>query len=309
MNLSIIILTYNESLHIKRCIESIKNLNARILVIDSFSSDNTCKIAEDLKAEIYQNPFVNQAIQFQWAMDNCNVNTEWVLRLDADETIDEELVLNIKNLIENDTKEYNAAIFYRKHIFLGKWIKHGGRYPLAMLRLFRNGYAHIEQRWMDEHIVLDKGKAIYLKGGFEDNNINSVTWFIDKHNKYATREMIDIVIKELTNKSEKISKETGFKIRFKRFLKQQIYMKLPYFVRPLLYFLYRYFIQLGFLDGSRGFAYHFMQGFWYRALVDLKCIEVKRKLVNLNTKNEKIDYLSNYSGFNLDSFKDKVDEK
>lgn len=302
MKLSIIILTYNESLHIKRCIESIKQLNARVLLIDSLSSDDTCRIAEDLNTEIYQNPFVNQAVQFQWAMDHCNVDTEWVLRLDADEIIDEELILNVKNLIENDNQEYNGVIFYRKHIFLGKWIKHGGRYPLAMLRLFRNGCAHIEQRWMDEQIILDKGKSLYLKGGFEDNNINSIGWFIDKHNKYATREMVDIILKELINKGEEISKETGFRIRFKRFLKQNLYMKLPYFVRPLLYFLYRYFIQLGFLDGAKGFGYHFMQGFWYRALVDLKCIEVKRELVKFNSRNEKINYLSKYSGFDLSSY-------
>lgn len=303
MNLSIIILTYNESLHIKRCIESVKNLNARIIIVDSYSNDDTCEIVKSLGTEIYQNPFINQAIQFQWAMNNCDINSDWVLRLDADETIDEELISNIKDLIENDTKEYNGAIFYRKHIFLGKWIKNGGRYPLPMLRLFRNGFAYVEQRWMDEHIVLDEGKSIYLKGGFEDNNINSVTWFIDKHNKYATREMIDIILKELLNTQDEISKETGFKIRFKRFLKQKIYMKLPYFVRPLLYFLYRYFIQLGFLDGAKGFGYHFMQGFWYRALVDLKCIEVKREINKLTSINKKIDYLSIYSGFDLDSFK------
>jgi glycosyltransferase involved in cell wall biosynthesis len=303
MSITVIILTYNESLHIKRCIESIKKLHARILVIDSFSNDDTCKIAESLDAEVYQNPFVNQAIQFQWAMDNCNIDSKWVLRLDADETIDNELVTNIKNMINNDTKEYNGAIFYRKHIFLGKWIKHGGRYPLAMLRLFRNGCAHIEQRWMDEHIILDKGKSVLLEGGFEDNNLNSVSWFIDKHNKYATREMIDIILKELLSTNDEISKETGFKIKFKRFLKQNIYMKLPYFVRPLLYFLYRYFIQLGFLDGAKGFGYHFMQGFWYRALVDLKCIEVKIQLNQIDSTNKKIDYLSEYSGFNLDSFK------
>jgi glycosyltransferase involved in cell wall biosynthesis len=304
MKLTTIILTYNESLHIQRCIESIKELNSRVVIVDSFSSDETCEISESLGAEVYQNPFVNQAVQFQWAMDTCNVDTEWVLRLDADETIDEQLVANIKLLIEKDTKEFNGAIFYRKHIFLGKWIKHGGRYPLAMLRLFRNETAHIEQRWMDEHIVLDEGKSIYLQGWFEDNNLNSVSWFIDKHNKYATREMIDIMLKKLLSTNEEISKETGFKIRFKRFLKQQVYMKLPYFIRPLLYFLYRYFIQLGFLDGVKGFGYHFMQGFWYRALVDLKCIEVEMELKKLKTTNDKIEYLSKYSGYKLDNFKE-----
>lgn len=304
MMLSVVVLTFNESLHIERCIRSIQALDTRIIIVDSFSTDETCEIAQSLGAEVFQNPFVNQAQQFQWAMDSCGIDSEWVLRLDADETIDDELVRNIREFIIEDGKGCNGAIFHRKHIFLGKWVRFGGRYPLPMLRLFRKDTAHVEQRWMDEHIVLDEGKSMVLKGGFEDNNLNSVSWFIDKHNKYATREMLDIMMKTIVPSDDSISEGTGFSIRLKRFLKQSIYMKLPHFVRPVLYFFYRYFVQLGFLDGARGFAYHFMQGLWYRALVDLKCLEVQRELVQLPTRNEKIDYLSQYSGYDLDEFKE-----
>jgi glycosyltransferase involved in cell wall biosynthesis len=302
--LSIIILTFNESLHIERCISSCSNLNARIIVVDSLSTDSTCALAENLGAEVFQNPFISQAQQFQWAMDNCNVNTDWVLRLDADETIDDELVQNINTFINSDGFDNNGAIFHRKHIFLGKWVRFGGRYPLAMLRLFRNGKAHVEQRWMDEHIVLDEGNSTLLKGGFEDNNLNSVSWFIDKHNKYATREMLDVMLKKHGFSADNsISEGTGLAIRLKRFLKQSIYMNLPYFVRPFLYFNYRYFLQLGFLDGARGFAYHFMQGFWYRALVDLKCLEVERELSKVTSTNEKIKILEQFTGYKLDEYK------
>ncbi|GAB6069233.1 glycosyltransferase family 2 protein [Thiomicrorhabdus hydrogeniphila] len=303
-NISVIILTFNESLHIERSINACSNLNARVIVVDSFSTDSTCKLAENLGAEVFQNPFISQAQQFQWAMDNCDVNTEWVLRLDADETIDEKLVQNINTFINSDGFGNNGAIFHRKHIFLGKWVRFGGRYPLAMLRLFRNGKAHVEQRWMDEHIVLDEGTSTFLKGGFEDNNLNSVSWFIDKHNKYATREMLDIMLKKHGFSSDdSISEGTGLAIRLKRFLKQSIYMKLPYFVRPFIYFNFRYFIQLGFLDGTRGFAYHFMQGFWYRALVDLKCLEVERELSKITSSNEKIQILEQFTGYKLDEYK------
>lgn len=302
--LTLIVLTFNESIHIKRCIKSCSALNARIIVVDSFSTDDTCTIAENLGAEVFQNPFVSQAQQFQWAMDNCNVQSEWVLRLDADETIDDELVKNIQNFIDNDGFGHNGAIFHRKHIFLGKWVRFGGRYPLPMLRLFRNEHAHVEQRWMDEHIVLDDGTSTLLKGGFADDNLNSVSWFIDKHNKYATREMLDVMLKKHgLIQEEVISEGTGVGIRLKRFLKQSVYMKLPYFVRPFIYFNYRYFIQFGFLDGARGFAYHFMQGFWYRALVDLKCIEAEREL-NINMQpSEKLKILEKLSGYNLEKYK------
>ncbi|MDO6712877.1 glycosyltransferase family 2 protein [Aliiglaciecola sp. 2_MG-2023] len=299
-NLTVIILTFNEKIHIKRCIESVSKLSNDILVIDSYSTDETCDLATSCGAKVFQNPFVNQAQQFQWAMDNCGIDSTWVLRLDADETLDDEMIQNIREFIANDGYGHNAGILNRKHIFLGKWVKHGGRYPLPMLRLFKRGTAHVEQRWMDEHIVLDKGTAKVIEGGFEDNNINSVSWFIDKHNKYATREMVDIMLKRLQPESAtEITENTGLAIRFKRFLKESVYMKLPYFVRPFLYFNFRYFIQLGFLDGARGFAYHFMQAFWYRALVDLKCIEVERLWSDCTDDTSKIAILEQYSGYQL----------
>lgn len=300
IDLTLIILTFNEELHLKRCIESVKNLNLRVVVVDSYSTDETKNIARQCGADFYQNAFVNQAQQFQWAMDNCQIDSQWVLRLDADEYINDELSASIERFIVNDGYGNNAAIFNRKHIFLGKWVRFGGRYPLPMIRLFKNGTAHIEQRWMDEHIVLDSGTSIVLEGGFFDDNLNSVSWFIDKHNKYATREVVDITLKKISPElSSNISQATGFKIKFKRALKQNIYLKLPYFIRPLLYFLFRYFFQLGFLDGSRGFAYHFLQAFWYRALVDLKCLELEQKLQLCKNKGDKLRVLEEFSGYKL----------
>mgnify|MGYP001403131226 CR=1 FL=1 len=297
--ITVVILTYNESLHIERCIRSFANINARVVVIDSFSTDGTQELARALGADVYENVFVNQAVQFQWGMDYCNIDSEWVLRLDADETIDSVLATNINRFILSGGDGHNGAIFYRKHIFLGKWIKHGGRYPLPMLRLFRRGYAHIEQRWMDEHIVLDSGTSTFLVGGFFDDNLNTVGWFIDKHNKYATREVVDVKLRELYHSGSEITVATSAAIKLKRILKEKVYMRLPYFVRPVIYFFYRYFIQLGFLDGARGFAYHFMQGLWYRALVDLKCIEIDRLWSGCQSLEDKHKALEDYSGFTL----------
>lgn len=305
MDLAVIVLTYNEELHIERCIRSLSGLGGvRIYVVDSYSTDLTSQIAKGLGVKVFQNTFVNQAVQFQWAIDNCGIDTEWILRLDADEVIGSSLSSNIKKLIENDDGKFNGAIFHRKHYFLGKWIRYGGRYPLPMLRLFRNGTAHVEQRWMDEHIVLDKGESVYLEGEFSDINLNTVHWFIDKHNKYATREVIDLMLKKLLGDDAlNITSQTGFAIRFKRFVKQKIYGRLPYFLRPSLYFVYRYFILLGFLDGVPGFAYHFMQGYWYRSLVDLKCIEVEKAWVGCENNLEKIEVLERITGYELGGYK------
>ncbi|RVU83415.1 glycosyltransferase family 2 protein [Leucothrix sargassi] len=306
MNISTVILTHNESLHIERCIKSISSISDDIFVIDSFSNDKTKELCDSLGVRFYQRPWKNYSDQYQWGIKVAceSSDSDWLLRMDADETLDDEMIASIKDFIANDGYSHNAAIFNRKHIFMGKWVKHGGRYPLPMIRLFRRGTAHIEERWMDEHIVLDEGTATALKGGFSDDNLNNVSWFVDKHNKYATREMLDIMLKRLKPEDDsKISSDSGFKIKLKRYFKQNIYMKLPYFVRPTLYFLYRYFFQLGFLDGAKGFAYHFLQGFWYRVLVDVKCLEVDREWKDCTTHDEKVAALERLSGYELAEYK------
>jgi glycosyltransferase involved in cell wall biosynthesis len=300
--ITVVILTFNEDKHIERCLDSVRHFGGRVIVLDSFSTDRTVELAKSCGAELFFNKFVNQAMQFQWAVENCCITSDWILRLDADEIIDFDLIENIRRFISADGYGHNGAVFHRKHIFMGRWVRHGGRYPLPMLRLFRNGCAHVEQKWMDEHIVLDYGTSMILAGGFEDNNLNTVGWFVDKHNKYATRETIDIKLKQLypVISGSGISKGTGHTIRLKRFLKDKVYLGLPYFIRPFLYFMYRYFVQLGFLDGASGFAYHFMQGFWYRALVDLKCLEIDLVWQSCNSIEEKHKALEEYSGYLLD---------
>lgn len=303
-NLAVVMISGNESLHIERAILNLKELTKNIFIVDSFSEDGTFELAQQLGAVAVQRKWVNHSDQFQWAIDNCPFNVDWILRMDVDELLDAELQKNIRAFVANPPEGVTGCILNRKHIFMGKWVRFGGRYPLPMVRLFKRGCAHVEQRWMDEHIVLEQGASITLKGGFEDNNLNAVGWFIDKHNGYATREMLDIKLKEiLPTSGSGISENTGLAVRLKRWVKEGVYNRLPYFVRPALYFLYRYFIQFGFLDGARGFAYHFMQGFWYRALVDLKCLEVDRLWANVTSVEQKISVLEEYSGYDLSSYR------
>lgn len=272
-----VILTFNEGIHIKRCIESISDLVSDIVIVDSFSTDDTQKIANEFKVRFYQNAWVNYAEQFQWALDNGEINTEWVLRIDADEYIENPLKIEIRENLTVVQDDISGFYVRRKYVFLGQWIKHGAMYPIDVLRLWRNGSGRIEQRWMDEHIVLEEGKAIRLKGNIVDDNLNNIGWFISKHNGYATREMIDLLNLKYNflEFDDSIEQQDAGQAKYKRWMKKNFYAKLPYFIRPLLYFLYRYFLKLGFLDGVKGFAYHFMQGYWYRSLVDLKILEAE----------------------------------
>lgn len=302
LDLTVIILTYNEELHIERAIDSIKSLAKEIFIVDSGSDDNTIEIARQQNAKIFFNKFVNQAKQFQWAIDNTPIMTEWVMRLDADEIIENDLAKELIKKIPNLENSITGINLDRKHIFMGKWVRYGGRYPLKMLRIWRHGMAKVEDRWMDEHIILSQGHSISIKGGFSDNNLNNLSYFTEKHNKYATREAVDVILKKINfdNQKDKLNiNNSSFWSSFKRSVKENIYNKLPFGIGPLLYFIFRYFAQLGFLDGKSGFVYHFLQGYWYRLLVDAKVYEFEKFIDKFDSQEKKIEELSSLSGYKL----------
>jgi len=277
LDITVMILTFNESLHIKRCIESVKDFCKDVVVVDSFSTDDTPLIVENLGARFVQNAWVNHAHQFNWALGNVDISTEWIIRIDADEYVEKPLELEITEVLKNVSTEVNGFYFRRKYFFLGQWISHGAMYPVNVLRMWRTGTGHIEQRWMDEHVVLEQGDTVHLKENIVDDNLNDVSWWTAKHNNYATLEMVELLsLKYQFIKDDKSNEQSvGGAAGIKRWVKQSVYARLPYFIRPLMYFLYRYFLKLGFLDGVKGFAYHFMQGYWYRSLVDLKILEAE----------------------------------
>ena len=299
-NLTIIILTFNEERHITRCIRSIQGMAQHIYVVDSFSTDRTVEIAESLGAKTRQREFTNQAKQFQWALDTLPIETEWIMRLDADEYPTQKLVNEIQERLPSLPAEITGINLKRRHIFLDRWIKHGTRYPLILLRIWRTGSGRIEQRWMDEHIVLKEGKAVTFKSDFCDHNLRDISWWTEKHNRYAVREAIDILNRKFCffETDEAIVRKDKFaQVGKKRFVKERIYNHLPLFSGPLLYFLYRYFIRLGFLDGKEGLAYHFLQGFWYRFLVEVKVMELDRELNKLSDSELRLAKLEELTGY------------
>jgi glycosyltransferase involved in cell wall biosynthesis len=277
-DLSVVILTFNESLHIKRCIESLKIITNNIYIVDSFSTDDTVSIAESLGVKVYQNKWVNYARQYQWGLDNCPINTEWVMRMDADEFILPALAneLNIKlKLLDNDI----SGVFIKRRVnFMGRWIQYGSYYPIWLLRVWRYNQGKIEERWMDEHIKLSSGHTVYFDHDLVDDNLNDLTWWTNKHNNYATREAIDILNTIYCFKSYDEVEPNLFGTQEQRKRKfKHLYARMPLFLRPCIYFIWRFIIKLGFLDGKEGFIWHFLQGFWYRFLVDAKINEIYSK--------------------------------
>ena len=236
-------------------------------MVDSGSTDDTVAIAEANGARVLHHPWRKYAEQFQWALDNVGTEAEWVMRLDADEVIEADLAARIGEELPRLPADVVGVSLDRRHIFMGRWIRHGGRYPLRLLRIFRRGHGRIEQRWMDEHIIVEGGRTVHLAGGLADHNLNDLSYFIAKHNGYATREAIDVLNQRLGLFGGDAALGAGSGSRQaerKRWIKERVYNRLPFPVASLGYFLWRYVGQLGFLDGREGLVYHLLQGFWYR---------------------------------------------
>lgn len=278
--LTVILMTHEEELHVERCIRSVQPVATRIVVIDSFSTDATVEIAKSLGAEVVQRKWKNYADQFQWGLDYADIKSGWVMRIDADEYLEPELQAELLATLPTLPDDVLGIYIKLKVIYRGQWIKHGGIYPLTLLRIWRAGCGRIEQRWMDEHIVLPEGaKTIVLKSHSADSSLKGVTFWINKHNNYATREMADILINKYfpVLRDDALKQMADPQARWKRIMKDKVYARLPLGLRATLYFFYRYFFKLGFLDGSKGFIWHVLQGFWYRLLVDLKIMEVEAR--------------------------------
>ena len=272
-----IILTHNEAKHLPRCLASLQSVVDECYVVDSYSTDDTASIAAAHNARFLQRSWVNHAVQFNWALEQLDPEPDWVLRIDADEYVTPALAAEMRERLPDLPPEIQGVVCTLRRTFQGRMIRFGGLSAVGMLRLFRYGCGRCETRWMDEHVKVP-GETVRFRGALIDDNLNSLTWWTEKHNRYASREAIELLnleygfLPRTQATGERDLSETGRK----RWLKETVYTRLPGGLRALGYFLYRYVLLLGFLDGRTGTSFHVLQGFWYRYLVDAKVAEVKR---------------------------------
>jgi exosortase/archaeosortase family protein len=274
---SFVILTYNEEMHLPRLLQSISSLNAPTFILDSGSTDKTIKIAEQFGATILSHPFENHPKQWDFALKNFNIQTPWVIGLDADHTVTPELRMHLTDFRDEDYKDVSGIYFNRKNFFKGKWIKYGGYYPFYQLKMFRygTGYSDLSEN-MDHRFVTPGATIIWKNGCLVEENLkeNNIAFWINKHNRYS-----DLVAHEEVERMQQLRSQTvspgfwGAPNEHRAWLKQ-FWWKLPKYVRPLLYFIYRMFFKLGILDGETGIIFHFLQGFWFRLIVDIKIDEI-----------------------------------
>lgn len=268
--LSIVILTRNEEANLPVCLESLRSLRRHIYVVDSGSTDRTLDIARSFGCKIVSHEFENHASQLNWVLEHIPITTPWVMRLDADERLTPELAEEITQTLPLLDENITGLRVKRRVYFWGKWIKRGGFYPTWLLRVWRNGVARCEPRWMDEHMVLNGGQVNQLQHDIIDENQKGLGFWTEKHNQYADREVRDMLsLSKRENTCLSLSGQAGNR----RWMKVNIYSRFPLFFRAFIYWFYRYFFRLGVLDGLPGLVFHFLQGFWYQFLVDAKLYE------------------------------------
>lgn len=279
-DITAIILTKNEEINIGDCIKSIQDTVKKIVVIDSFSTDRTVEIAKKLGAEVYQNPFENYARQYMYGVNVAKAETMWTLRIDADERLTDKSAKELEDLcnINMDTDVAGIVLRFKKN-FLGKDLYHGGVYPWKKMNCYKTKLGTIEDRKMDEHIVLSSGSVIEMKTDCLHFDFKNLEYFVNKHNWYSSRETVDYF--------EHLEKQKSTdKMDVKTWIKMKLYYRLPIGARAHFYYIYRYYFKMGFLDGKEGKIYAFLQAYWYRYLVDAKIYECEKMGTRYHGKGE-----------------------
>jgi glycosyltransferase involved in cell wall biosynthesis len=272
--LTVITLTYNEEANIAQALDSVIGWADEIHIVDSLSTDRTLDIARRYGCHIAQNRFENYAKQRNYALEHLPIRSEWVFFLDADEWLPDVLKQEISALIASCPRENGFYVKWRL-IWMGRWIRRG-YYPSWILRLFRHGKGRCEDRAVNEHLIVD-GATGRLLNDFIHEDRKGVTDWIAKHNRYATAESQELFnTRSAPDYREIDARLFGTQAQRKRWLRYEIWNRLPPLIRPFFYFFYRYILAGGFLDGREAFAYHFLQGLWFPMLVDIKYLELKR---------------------------------
>ena len=278
MRIIAIILTYNEELHLERCLRNIIDFFDEVYVIDSFSEDKTKKIAIKKKVKFLENKFINHAKQFNWALSQIDQNVDWIFRIDADEIITDDLKKEISLKLPKLDKSIKGIYINRYIYFQGRLLKHGGVFPNKVIRIFKKGYGYYKNTWMDERLTID-GHVTSFNSKMIDHNLKPLKWWIEKHNIYSNREALELIKNcYLSPKIKLFNMKKNLNNSYFNF--KNFYLKLPIFMRSFSYFIYRYIIRLGFLDGYQGLCFHFLQGFWYRFLADAKYKEFISRINN-----------------------------
>jgi len=272
--LCVVVLTFNSATVIGRTLGAARELGGAVVAVDSGSTDGTRDILARLGCEVHERAFVNYADQRNWAIDLVGPRFEWQLHLDADEVLDRVLISQIAGVVASGKGGFGYVMHRRTH-FLGRRLRFGGASNWH-LRLFQAGTARCEDRLYDQHFVTALPTRI-LRGWLDDLNVRDPGEWTVRHNRWSSLEATEIHARSGTDHGPRVAGRLSGDPRERRRLYKGLYYRFPRQWRAALLFCYRYFVQLGFLDGEAGFVYAFLWAFWFRALVDAKVAELERQ--------------------------------
>lgn len=263
-----IILTYNEAEHLHRCLLSLSRVTNLIYIVDSHSTDSTVSIASSFGCKISYRAFTYHADQFNWALNTLPWAVDWVLRLDADEILSNDLSLELTTSTKLLDRSLHGIVLRRRFVVSGHIIRYGYR-PSSIVRLIRP-FIRYQNTLMDEHFDIDISKCDLLTPLFYDFNLKPFSWWFDKHYIYAKKEALkcifgDDISSTLTILDDKL---LYHKPHLKHIRPKSLYYSLPPFLRALLFYLFRMIFLLGILNPPSSLRFIFFQTLVYRLMVD-----------------------------------------
>ena len=272
--LTVILLTLDEEENLPQALDSLRGWAGQVIVLDSGSSDRTVEIARAFGADVHVHRFENYARQRNHAL-TLPIHHEWVLFLDADEWLPPELKAEIAQAIARSDGVNGYFIKWRL-IWMGRWIRRG-YYPTWILRLFRRGKARCEERGVNEHLIVEPPLG-RLRHDFMHEDRKGLTDWLAKHVRYAQLEAEELLKRQQgLSQAEIGARFWGSQAERKRWLRHRVWERLPPFVRPWLYFAFRYVLRGGFLEGREAFVFHFLHALWYMTLIDAFWLERRLK--------------------------------
>lgn len=268
--ISVLILTRNEEADLPACLQSV-SWSDDVHVFDSYSTDQTAAIAAQAGASLTQRVFDNFAGQRNAALQQLPFKHPWVLILDADERIPRELAGEMHLFVGEAPESVAAARLRRRDFLNGKWLKHAQLSPYY-IRLVRTGRVRYE-REVNEVLKVD-GEVVQLHEPFDHYPFSKgMAHWVAKHNVYSTMEA-EQALKSRRSISTFSLRRAFFERDFneRRVHQKELFYRMPF--RPLVRFLYSYFVRFGVLDGGPGLTYALLQGF-YEYLIVLKTRELE----------------------------------
>ena len=279
--LTVLVTTRNEEVNIERSLASVHGFADQIFVLDSESEDRTVEIARRYADEVHNLAYEHGRIIpwiFQWGLDHLPIRNEWVLILEADQAVTPALQAEIAALLGQTEVREDGFYILRRQIFRGRPLRFGGYGGKRLLKLFRSSRGELDPVEQDTRVYI-RGTVGRLRSPLEEWNLkeDSILFYLQKHLRYAdafAREELERRKGGLAWKAQ--PRFFGTPDERILWLKDRYY-RMPLFVRPTLYFLYRYFFLLGILDGKNGLVFHFLQAFWFRLVVDIRLEELMKE--------------------------------